>query len=510
MTLAAYTSDLTDIFLFESTTGVAAYGGGAAGLGAGADYAMEGTNAVDKQITAAEKGLMYDNGANFTIGADDHFFVWLIGATAGICDTRDNRGIVAAIGDSTSAFVKFHVNGKDTLPLGGGVAYPIRYDNTTLANRRTLVGAPSAAPSQIGGGLNTTGTVKGANLGVDGARIGTGYDVTGGTGADPVATLAGIAADDASTSEGVFQLSGGVYKLQGKLRVGSTGAACELTESGAFITITDTIHSLADFTEILLENAASILTLDSFTFLALGTNNRGRLEMITDTASLILTGGKFDGFGVSVLGSGAVLTTCSWVGADAITQNGATLAGGLVDSPTSTTALTMDDASKVSDMTFQGCDIAIDATAAIVADAVAIDGIQFSGNTTDITVNSANDITLNMLNGANATTCTNTGAGTCTIVNSVPLTITVQDEDGVAIENARVWIGRDDTKAELLNGGTNASGVVSDTFNYGASDVDVIGWARQMDLSGTDYVPTDITGTITTVGLTLTVTLKPL
>ena len=47
MTAATYTSDLTDIFLFETTTGISAYGGGGAGLGAAPDFAMEGTNAVD-------------------------------------------------------------------------------------------------------------------------------------------------------------------------------------------------------------------------------------------------------------------------------------------------------------------------------------------------------------------------------------------------------------------------------------------------------------------------------
>ena len=66
MTAATYTSDLTDIYLFESTGGVGAYGGGGAGLGAGPDYAMEGINAVDKQITNAEKGFLFDNVSNFT------------------------------------------------------------------------------------------------------------------------------------------------------------------------------------------------------------------------------------------------------------------------------------------------------------------------------------------------------------------------------------------------------------------------------------------------------------
>jgi len=88
MTAAAYTSDLTDVFLWESTASVSAFGGGAAGLTAETEFAMEGTNAVDKQVTSsADKGFLRDNTANFTIGADDHFYQWIYSAVFGINDT---------------------------------------------------------------------------------------------------------------------------------------------------------------------------------------------------------------------------------------------------------------------------------------------------------------------------------------------------------------------------------------------------------------------------------------
>lgn len=327
MTVATYTSDLSDIFLFQTTTNVSAYGGGGAGLGTGADFAMEGTLAVDKQITAAEKGFMYDNLSNFTIGADDHFFIWVMGATPGICDTRDNRGIVGCIGDDTSNFVKFHLHGSDTLPLGGGRSYALRYVNTTLTNFRTLVGTPGTTPSWIGGGLSTTASAKAANLGVDGARIGTGYDILYGTGTDPEADFADIASDDEGTSEGVFQTAPGGYNLQGKLRIGSSTTECEFLDSDTRIFLKDTRHSLTDFTEILLENALSILTLTRVLFLALGTNNPGRFEMLTSTATANLTSCTFQDFGVTVLGTGATFDSCVWINSDIVTANGADLSG---------------------------------------------------------------------------------------------------------------------------------------------------------------------------------------
>ena len=114
MTIATYTSNLVDIFLFEVTTGVSAYGGGGAGLTAAPDFAMEGVNAVDKQVTNADKGLMFDNVSNFSIGPRDHFYVWIIGGTPGLNDTRDNHGIQSEFTHPKDATYLF---GPDEVPM---------------------------------------------------------------------------------------------------------------------------------------------------------------------------------------------------------------------------------------------------------------------------------------------------------------------------------------------------------------------------------------------------------
>jgi hypothetical protein len=283
MVAATYTSDLSDIFLFEVTTGVTAYGGGASGLGASPDYAIQGTNAVDKQVSASEKGFLFDAVTAFSIGPNDHFFIWANLAVYGLADTRNNRGIHVSIGDDTSNFVKFHVAGSDTLPKGGIVPYAIRFDNTTLANRRTLVGTPGTTPSQIGVGANVTGSAKFSNLAADAARIGTGYDVLNGTGADAEASFAGIAADDESTAEGIFQTTDGGFSVQGKIRIGNSGTECELLDSNTNLFLIDNLdgEALTDLTEFIISDDLSIFTLTNVNFTALGTNNPGRLEMVT-------------------------------------------------------------------------------------------------------------------------------------------------------------------------------------------------------------------------------------
>ena len=290
MAVATYTSNLLDIALFEDTSGITAYGGGGAGLSADPDFVMEGTNSVNKEVDAADKGFLFGAASAFVLGDHNHLYVWIMGSTPGLHETRDAGGIHVDIGDSNTAFVKFHVDGFDTLPFGGGTPYAVRFVNTALTNFRTLLGSPGTAPDSIGGGITTTATVMGPNLGVDAARIGSAYTVLFGTSADPEATFDGIATNDDSTSEGVFQPTSGGFNLQGKLRIGNGVSECELLDSNVSIFILDTLHSLEDFSEILVAHESSILTLTNVTFTAIagrqqtvaGNNpNRGRLEMLT-------------------------------------------------------------------------------------------------------------------------------------------------------------------------------------------------------------------------------------
>lgn len=460
MTVATYTSDLTDIFLFESTTSVSAYGGGASGLGASPDYAVEGTNAVDKQIDAAEKGFLYDNVSNFTIGADDHFFIWVNLAVYGLADTRNNRGIVANIGDDTSNFVKFHVAGNDTLPLGGANPYPIRFVNTTLTNFRTLVGSPGTTPSQIGVGANVTGTAKFSNLGGDAARIGTGYDVLNGTGADPEADFAGIASDDETTREGIFYTVDGGFRWQGKLRIGSASTACELLDLNTNLFIADTIHSLTDFTEFLVENASSIVTLTNVNFIAIGTNNPGRLEAITSSATLNFTNCGFIDFGVTVLGTGSTMSGCRWIGADQVTANEADLTGSSVsgyEGTANTSALlwdTSDPDGNLDDMTFAKGTAATHAIefGAAIPTSITLRGCDFTGYNASQDQNdsifhfkdTSGTITINLVGCTSDvafTTAYRTDGATIVVVEDpVTTTINVDDNTGADLNGARVLV----------------------------------------------------------------------
>ncbi len=148
------------------------------------------------------------------------------------------------------------------------------------------------------------------------------------------------------------------------------------------------------------------------------------------------------------------------------------------------------------------------------------DNFQFNGYASDAgtatdravyvnPVTSSADITINVLNGGN-TPSIRTAAGytgTVTIVQTVPITITVQDVDGNPIQGARVFLETTPGGVDVISyGTTNASGVVSTTFG-GTTPVDVVGYVRKGTGSPV-YKAANINDSIASgTGLSATITL---
>jgi len=249
----------------------------------------------------------------------------------------------------------------------------------------------------------------------------------------------------------------------------------------------------SDFFEIIVDNASSVVTMDGFTIQAPGVPKVG----LTHTAGTWnLNNSTIDGAREITGGAGLTIDATKITNSGAITQGGATVQGGSIINSTATEAFVMDDYSLVSDVLFEGNTTAIDATSAIIADAVELDNIQFAGNTTDITVNSANDITIQNLNGSNAATCTNTGAGNCTIETSV--TITLND----LIPGSTVYIRNTTDSAEIARL-IEPTATFTTTVNYTADKALLI---RVRNHSGSPYYQDfTATGTLTSSGFNLNV-----
>jgi len=531
-----YTEDLTDISLAQSTSSYSAYGGGGAGLGTGADFAMQGTLCVDKQITNADKGILYNNGSTAgAVGSGVHVFQWLYCATAGLTDTIANNGTSIGIGTGTSAFCKYHVEGNDTYGAAGRVArcYPIDYSvNTTngSAPYRTRVGSPGATPSYFGGGLNTTATVKGANLGIDACRYGTGAYITAGDSGDP-ATFQGFnTQNDAIANRwGILTDIGGSFELQGIFAIGQnnggTATLAYFDDADINLVLADTIHSSSSFTKIIVDHASTEVYWNNVSITALGTHNPG--QFVANNASTVIevTGGTWTGIGITTLRAGCVIDGLTWRGCDTVTANSASLANCVFDSSSSSIALDIDDLDLLDACTFNsdGTGNAIDLGNIAASDTMgwncfesgyAAQGGTAANRTILVDVDAGQTLTINVASGASTPTYNNLGSGTVDVVSGqVTTTITVVDIDtGSVIDNVMVYLeaaaGGPLTEGDVIIDKvlTSASGIVTDTRSL-ASDQPITGRGRRATPAyGTLYKTSKIVGTINSgSGLALTI-----
>lgn len=87
--------------------------------------------------------------------------------------------------------------------------------------------------------------------------------------------------------------------------------------------------------------------------------------------------------------------------------------------------------------TYSGC---TDALHFDTAQTISLDGDTFTGNTTDIHFSGTGTLTVNAINGANPATSRVTGGGTVVINNTVAVAVTVTDDAGADLQNARVLL----------------------------------------------------------------------
>jgi len=470
MAVPAYTNDLVAIIEnITTTTGWTALGGGASGLGVGADFAMQGDNAVDKQISNAEKGQVYNNGATITNTTGRHFYVWIFLATPGLSNTLANRGLAVIAGTSTSAYTIFAVEGSDTYGAAGRVAkcYAIRYANTAGTNR-TLSGSPGANPQFFGSTAFTTGSVKGANLGVSAIRYGTGAFLTAGElisagdGSNNPCTFTGyqVQNDLLANRWGILSLVAGSFELKGKFAIGQnnvgTATLCRFKDNDKTIIIPDTIHSDTDFSQIIFDHASTRVEWTNINITALGTNNKGLINMINTSTVAIITGGTYQGISTTVLRAGAIFTGVAWRVCGLVTLNGATLTGCILDRITSAQSVQAATLANITDCSFisDGSNHAVQLSSigggsmtwnntltGYVAGVSASPVTPTSTGNEAIYVNVASGtLTINVAAGATVPSIRSAGATVNVIAGAVTYKITVQNTLGTVIQNARVYM----------------------------------------------------------------------
>ncbi len=508
-----YTTDLTTINTAEAITGWAELTGATAGLApvAEADYFIQGTYCISKPMNATGLGsVAYDNGVGVTIPTDGAYMAWIYFGAPNAVATEANGGMRLAIGNTIANYKMWYVRGSDTYAYGGWICVPV--DPTVTAD--ATYGSPTSTLQFFGYVTNTINAIaKGNPFAVDVIRYGRcEARMNGGDLANGYATFTGYATQNDTTTNrwGLIQAVSGGYQAQGLVVLGYTSAV-DFRDSNTAILIANTKKVSANFNTFEVRQATSRVDWTNISFLGLGTVSRGNF-ITTDDADINITGCTFTDMGTfGFLSNGAILTS-TFRRCNLVTQSSAVFTSCTFDSTNdSVKALLSNNPANISSCSFlsSGTKHAIELN---TAGTYSFSGNTFTGYaTTDgstgnecIYNNSAGAVTLNITNGGNTPTIRNGAGASTTVNNAVTITITVKDESGANIENARVAVYKSSDMTELMNSLTNASGVATASFNY-VSDTVVIIRVRKSS-AAPKYVAVNTSGTIISTGLTATVT----
>ncbi|MEJ1365628.1 MAG: hypothetical protein RPU42_11175 [Candidatus Sedimenticola sp. (ex Thyasira tokunagai)] len=417
----------------------------------------------------------------------------------------------------------------------GGNFIPTAVDYVNNGTETGTFAPGSLATTRVIVDNSSSGNIRAViNNWIDAMYYGVGHTVSGTTSSDALFAEAFAVDDLVANKYGILLEQGGIIFSQGDLDLAGT-----LTSKGETLVFLETVNGYSTYNlditgTVVLENTSIIedgavdYNFDSSTatsFSMTGGVLRGYLTLV-NAAGQTMSGIVFQ--------SGGTATIANTVSDSPFNQCGKTTITGQLDSCTvnksaATEAVSADNTNKVN-----GCHFIKDTTAshafeltgtansytwnstAVGYDAgttgngVEVTGGSITGNETIHITATTGTFTISVADGATVPSVSTGGAVVNVAANQIALQVTVLDDStGLPINLAHVWLGKDSDKSELMNGATNASGIISTAIDYDA-DTDVVGWARQWDLSGTDYTPKDFSGQYTSAGFSITIRLSPI
>lgn len=488
-------------------------------------------------------GFQYTHGTTFTLAnANDVMLMWTYyaaptnlkswsigGGRIGI-GTEDNLSLYNAMGNNFGNY-----------PYGGWQNTAIDPDLTSDQD----VGTPSGTTFDSVCFLpNVTAKItKGTPIGMDVIRYGRGDIVV--TGTETFTSMA-TANDAVAARWGLFQgKGGGIFTWKGLMSLGAATSISH-TDSDKTILIEDSARVADGFNKLEITHASSVVDWTSITFTGIQTSitgsapvSRGDFEVISSLSVDMITC-KFSDMGTFVFDANSTLDGCTHSRCETLTQTGATISDGVIADSFSAIAMTVNNVALVTGNTFEGDGtitpghaVDLGTLGSVGGDTISWDNVLVnSGNQTEwvgavqapstintgdansailVNIATGNSLKISVADTGSIPTVYVTGGGSLEITASeVTLLVKVVDNDtGLALANARVNIVDDATKTEILNAECDVNGEATSSLAYTA-DIDVVGWVREMSLTGTDYTPKDVSGTITISGLTISVRLQPI
>ncbi len=363
MAVPSYTTDLTTLSQAEESgappTGWAeptATGWTALNqiTGLETDFFIQNTNCISATVKTGVGGLLYNAGSGITIPADGAVLLWAYFTAPGCLDSEANGGMRMLIGNALNAFNWVSVGGKDAAPNPYGGWQCFAMGDPPSIPGVTGVGGPTTTKQYIGWCYNCPSTApsKGNPYGVDAIRYGRCELRIAGGQAGGYATFAGAAAqNDAQVNRwGLLQAVAGGYQWQGLMTLGY-GALTDFRDSNAMILVANTKRVTANFNRIEIRNASSRVDWTSCTFVALGTQSKGRLEVVDD-ADVNITGCSFAGMDTFVFKANSTILSSVFRGCGQVTQSGATFTGCSFTRSTAAAALLVNSSAAVTQCAF--------------------------------------------------------------------------------------------------------------------------------------------------------------
>jgi len=455
MTIAGYTTDLTDIIDFETSatlnTEVTGYTATAKPTTSG-DFPIQGTGHADAEQRATGTGsLVADNGSGVSWTSGDYVFLWGVFLAPAAVDSFANDGIIFYIGSDTSNGYKWTTGGNDfgRYPYGGWQNFVVDPELTT---GRTNVGGGAGTTYRWFGILcNVINAIsKGSPYGIDVVRYGRGEIITINGDITAYGTFEGMAAenDDNTVSEnrwGLFTLQGGSYIWKGLMTLGNA-TVVDFRDANRNIVIENSINVNSDFNRIEINNASSNVEWSNINISALGTISKGEFEMI-DNATVSMNTCIFTDMSTFIFDSNATITSSTFRRCGLVTQGSGTFTGCNFDNSTATYSISADNVSLISGCTFNSDDSnhAIYITAAgsyNLNDCTFNDYATTDGSTGNEVIynDSGGVVTLNTSGNTGTISIRNGTSASTNIVESVDIVIDIQDVDGNVIEGAQVYI----------------------------------------------------------------------
>ena len=533
MAVPSYATDLNDIFTNGGASAWTLISGGRTTDPETDDFIMGTSCWSHDPWSSGIEGGIYPS--TETVNSGDAIYYWLKCDVVATLATKAAGGMQAVVGDTATTYYGYYVRGSDDYAYGGWVCVPI--DPTLYSSASVTVGSPTPGTNAWFGArwnVPSSGASKGYPMKVDAMRHGRQIEVTAGDSGTP-ATWNSVAAHDATTARmwGICQPTNSGAALQGLIYWGTGTTAVYSRDSNRTIVIIDTEWTNTDFTQILFAHASNDIEWDNVGLLALGTNNRGIID-VTANGAVTWTNSVFQGIDTTFLLSSSTFDGSKWIGTNEIETGGASMKDCKVLLPTvSTGSHAVSQNVAYTDTYLDGMEISKGANThhaisfgTAVTSNLTLRNIEFTGfgstaDVNDSTVEflaTSGSLTLSLIgctvNGVAATTSNfsvDDAAGiTVTVsIDPVDINIVVQNQAKVKIQDAQVGVFLLDSPFTQLMNEDTAAGTGLATESYGGSLPVDIKWRvrKSEDTDDPRYVARSGTGQITSNGFNLTVTL---